>query len=64
MNDVMDPDEESAPAHHVRKTRKCLRCTESFASEWFGERICPRCKRSTGWKLGIPASTPRFSGPD
>jgi hypothetical protein len=36
----------------LRKTRKCLRCRDTFDSEWAGERICPRCKSSQAWKSG------------
>ena len=36
------------------KTRQCLRCCESFKSEWAGERICTRCKGTTAWRSGTP----------
>jgi hypothetical protein len=34
------------------KTRACLKCREAFVSAWAGERVCPTCKRGTGWRLG------------
>ncbi len=34
--------------------RDCLRCTTSFWSEGFGERICKRCKSQASWKSAIP----------
>ncbi len=34
----------------VAQTRHCLRCSEQFESRWSGERICPRCKGSPGWR--------------
>jgi hypothetical protein len=37
------------------KVRRCLRCKASFGSQWAGERICPRCKRSTAWQKGMPS---------
>lgn len=36
------------------KERNCLRCREVFMSEWAGERICSRCKKSSTWKNGTP----------
>ena len=55
MNDIPDPEAEYVrPAHDVRKIRNCLRCQEKFESEWFGERICSRCKKTHSWKRGIP----------
>ena len=36
------------------KDRPCLRCKDTFASEWSGERICPQCKRSVAWREGAP----------
>ncbi len=44
----------------VSRDRLCLRCKDSFISEWFGERICRRCKKSSSWKNGAP---PRSFGP-
>lgn len=40
------------PAPDVAKVRKCLRCRDSFPSQWSGERICARCKSSTAWRNG------------
>lgn len=34
------------------RDRKCLRCGTTFPSEWSGERICRRCKSTTGWRDG------------
>ncbi len=31
------------------KTRLCLMCSEPFESEWFGERVCQRCKGLDSW---------------
>jgi hypothetical protein len=38
----------------VPKVRQCLRCKATFQSEWSGERICSRCKRSHAWRIGAP----------
>lgn len=38
----------------VPKARECLRCKDSFESEWSGERICSRCKGTTAWRNGTP----------
>jgi hypothetical protein len=35
------------------KIRQCLRCEAAFPSEWSGERICARCKRSAAWCTGV-----------
>lgn len=35
------------------KTRHCLRCQTEFASAWAGERVCPRCKGTSGWRTGV-----------
>lgn len=40
---------------HIAKARQCLRCGTSFSSAWAGERICGRCKGSSGWRQGVPA---------
>jgi hypothetical protein len=36
------------------KRRKCLRCGDAFESQWAGERICVKCKRSSTWRSGQP----------
>ncbi len=36
--------------HYEQKPRKCLQCDKEFTSEHRGERICPKCKASPGWK--------------
>lgn len=38
-------------------TRKCLRCSTEFQSEWSGERVCRRCKGSNAWRSGTPAAS-------
>jgi uncharacterized paraquat-inducible protein A len=35
------------------KSRQCLKCRADFPSEWSGERVCPRCKKKTGWRSGV-----------
>jgi hypothetical protein len=40
------------------KRRKCLRCLEHFESQWAGERVCGRCKRSSTWRSGEPTAPP------
>ena len=48
--DVKAPDDRVLPAmHNVKQNRNCMRCTLPFESRGFGERICPKCKRSTGY---------------
>ncbi len=42
---------------YVAQTRRYLRCSEPFESEWSGERVCRRCKGTHGWREGV-ASTP------
>jgi hypothetical protein len=37
------------------KSRQCLKCRVDFPSEWSGERVCPRCKKTTGWRSGVQA---------
>jgi hypothetical protein len=34
------------------KIRKCLICKSPFQSAWAGERICRRCKSTSGWRSG------------
>jgi hypothetical protein len=34
------------------KVRTCLSCLHPFDSSWAGERICPKCKSSSGWRSG------------
>ncbi len=47
-----DPDAADAP-----KTRHCLQCQSEFQSSWAGERICPKCKGKSAWRIG---NLPRF----
>ncbi len=35
---------------YERKPRKCLQCGKEFMSAHRGERICPKCKVSLGWR--------------
>lgn len=46
------------PAGDRPKSRPCLRCRTEFPSEWSGERICPRCKKTESWKNGVPGKGP------
>ena len=39
---------------HQDADRICLKCRDSFESEWSGERICKRCKGSGDWKQASP----------
>jgi Zn finger protein HypA/HybF involved in hydrogenase expression len=41
----------------VPKVRQCLRCQDTFHSEWAGERICPGCKSTAAWRKGVPQQT-------
>lgn len=45
------------PPSETARFRLCLRCQAAFQSEWFGERICARCKGSTGWRQETPLKT-------
>lgn len=40
------------PAPSQRRARACLTCQTSFESEWYGERICRRCKSRAGIRQG------------
>jgi len=51
--DVMDM------PRHLRKMRACLRCRVTFQSEWVGERICEKCKKSHDWRSGL-SNSPEF----
>ena len=42
-------------AADIARERKCLRCSEPFWSDGFGERICARCKGSAVWRAAMPA---------
>ncbi len=42
------------PIWDVPKVRNCLRCKAAFDSEWSGERICSRCKKSNALQGGAP----------
>ncbi|TNF19834.1 MAG: hypothetical protein EP318_13085 [Rhodobacteraceae bacterium] len=38
----------------VPRERRCLRCSTSFPSEGFGERICRKCKGLKAWRNAVP----------
>lgn len=50
--DTMSP---KRARNDVPQERLCLRCKTSFWSEWFGERICRRCKSQNAWRNAISA---------
>jgi len=52
-DDVMDL------PRNQRKMRACLRCRVTFQSEWVGERICEKCKKSHDWRSGL-SNSPEF----
>ena len=35
------------------KVRRCLSCSDDFASSWAGERICATCKRNPEWQAAV-----------
>ncbi len=44
-----------AEAQHLsrrfrRQGRRCLMCDDTFGSEWVGNRVCKRCKKSSAWR--------------
>ncbi len=49
-------DHQTAPPSN---SRRCLRCRDMFPSEWAGERVCPRCKKSAAWRNGAPDKSRR-----
>jgi hypothetical protein len=52
-----EPEPESVPARVAEaKTRPCLVCKTPFQSEWFGERICRRCKTTKIWRTSSLAT--------
>jgi hypothetical protein len=40
------------PGAFKRLQRSCLNCKTVFDSAWAGERVCQRCKGTTGWRNG------------
>lgn len=57
MIEVVDRDKTPALARNdVPQERRCLRCSTTFWSEGFGERICRRCKGSNEWRNSAPVS--------
>ena len=47
-----------AAAQAALKYRPCLVCKTTFPSQWAGERICARCKTTTGWRSGALRTFP------
>jgi len=45
---IMEDDE---PEIVITK-RKCLKCSQTFDSEWSGQRICSDCKKTAAWRSG------------
>ena len=45
-------DECDAERESQRKERACMMCGEGFESEWFGERICRKCKSTAAYRQG------------
>lgn len=62
MSAPPSPDEPESPPGTEPKLRQCLRCQETFRSEWAGERICSRCKQSAAWRMGEPSSSRPVGG--
>jgi hypothetical protein len=48
---VTDPDRHRVEA--MRRTRRCLCCSDQFNSHGPGNRICEPCKDLDGWKSGV-----------
>jgi hypothetical protein len=58
MTDSLATDVPSGqPPGDVPRVRQCLRCNTTFPSEWSGERVCSRCKRSNAWRSGTPLTS-------
>jgi len=54
VTDRNEQDAFATPARgDVPRERRCLRCNSVFWSEWFGERICRRCKSSNAWRTAV-----------
>lgn len=53
---IMSNISETTSKQDQSKIRSCLRCKKSFPSEWIGERICNRCKKSKAWKDSVNSS--------
>jgi len=51
LHKVLEPDDPEGRRMDAQN-RKCLICKTPFPSEWAGERICPKCKKSTLWRRG------------
>lgn len=45
------------PTGNLKKIRQCLRCQTTFHSDWAGERICSRCKKTAAWREGAPLNS-------
>lgn len=44
----------------VAAPRRCLSCSQTFASFGAGNRICPRCRRLDSWKNSVPEYSARY----
>jgi hypothetical protein len=55
-------DDAYVPTPATPRQRKCLRCSDMFESQWAGERVCGRCKRSSSWRSGEPTAPPATRG--
>lgn len=57
MKETTDPAGSNASdSRDESQERHCLRCRSAFWSEWYGERICPRCKNTTAWRGAVAGS--------
>jgi hypothetical protein len=54
------PRTKPTPEGKVRLPRICLNCKAVFDSAWAGERVCPRCKATTGWRNGASVGASNF----
>jgi len=55
MDNTANEQTETLPRYDASE-RSCLKCGNSFFSEWTGERVCKRCKQSSEWKNSDPFS--------
>ena len=57
----MNPDDGDFGAARAKSDiaaeRLCLRCTSTFWSAGFGERICSRCKGTVVWRTAVPGGS-------
>jgi hypothetical protein len=52
-----DDDTSTLRPSDLPRKRKCLMCKEDFQSEWSGERICQKCKKTAAWRSGVDFPT-------